>query len=211
MRGLFTLLFASLSTTLSGQGVVPPFQVGHVNPLPGFLASWVPVGGVLHMHLTHLPSDPPSVFYCTATVKLSNFDWDLVCGSYDVLTDTFTPNNEAAALNTSPGREIGLTPHHTWLFAVFERVFAATNLAEAWLASRPATGQPWQIAGQIAPLPLNGSRYGRDGRDGRRAPTRGPSHIRKAMRHQRIANGPIQVVAPNHRTRQQHEYSRAAA
>ena len=139
------LFFASLSTALLGQGVVPPFQIGQVNPLPGFSGAWAPMGGVLHVHLTHLPSDPPSVFYCAVTVRLlwAPYDSDLLCGSYDVLTDTFTPNNEAAALNTT-GREIGMTVHHSGLLAVFDRVNGW-----AWLASRPAIGQPWQVVGQI--------------------------------------------------------------
>ena len=89
-----TLLFASLSTTLSGQGVVPPFQVGQVNPLPGLNAGSVPAASVGSVHMIHLPGDPPNVFYCAASVTGLSATYggagncDLVCGSYDVLTDT---------------------------------------------------------------------------------------------------------------------------
>src|SRR3990172_10926690 len=140
------LCFVSLTTSLMAQGVVPPFQTGQVNPLPGLSAGSLLVGDVTQVHLIHLPNDPPSVFYCALTVRATfspNSNLDLLCGSYDVLTDTFTPNNEAAALNTT-GREIGMTVHHSGLLAVFGRVNGW-----AWLASRPAIGQPWQVVGQI--------------------------------------------------------------
>ena len=158
MRGLFTLLFASLSTTLLGQGVMPPFQVSQVNPLPGLNAGSVPGIEVSHVHMVHLPGDPPSVFYCAAQVTGLPAAYggvggsDFVCGSYDVLMDTFTPNSDAAALNTG-GVETLMKLHHTGLFAVFNRIFASSLFAEAWLASRPATGHPWQIIGRILPLP----------------------------------------------------------
>src|SRR5690606_3950202 len=72
---------------------------------------------------------------------------DLLTGSYDVLTDTFTPNTEAAALNTT-GTEFGMMLHHSGLYAVFDRLPGLP-----WLAARPAVGQPWTIVGQINSLP----------------------------------------------------------
>ena len=145
--GLF--LAASLSAPLPGQGVVPPLEVGRVNPLPGLSQGALPATGILQLHLVHLPGAPANIFYCAATVTgLSPTyggagGYDLLCGSYDVLTDTFTPTGEAAALNT-PSRDAGLMMHHSGRFAVF--VDPAQNV---WLAARPAAGQPWQVRGQI--------------------------------------------------------------
>jgi len=162
MRFLLALLYVAPLAPLLGQGVVPPFQLGQVHPLPGLNAGSVPASEVHLVHMVHLPGDPPSVFYCAAAVAglspayggVGGFN-DLLCGSYDVLTDTFIPNNEAAALNTI-ANDVNMSLHHTGLFAVFERGFASSLMAEAWLVSRPAIGQPWQIVGRIAPLPPQG-------------------------------------------------------
>jgi hypothetical protein len=104
--------------------------------------------------MIHLPTDPPNVFLCGATVgaglppALGGVGGsDVVSGSYDVLADVFTPNGEAAALNTG-GTEFGLMLHHTGLFAVIDRL-----PGQPWLASRTAIGQPWQIVGQFSQLP----------------------------------------------------------
>lgn len=156
MRFLLALLFTSISATLSGQGVVPPFRIGQVSPLPGLNAGSLPGGGsVYHVHMVHLPGDPPSVSYCAVTLLglpssyggAGNFDF--LCGRYDVLTDTFTPNTDAAPLNT-PGDERSLMLHHSGLFAVFDRPVGA-----AWLASRSAIGQPWQPVGPVNLCPCS--------------------------------------------------------
>lgn len=153
MQVLFQLSFlAGFAAALSGQGVVPPFQVGQTNPLPGLNPASVPGSVVSHVHMVHLPADPLNVFYCTATVAGLPASYggagglDFVCGSYDVLTDTFTPNSQAAALNTGAD-ERGLMLHHTGLFAVFDR--GSGTAGGAWLASRLAVGQPWQIVARI--------------------------------------------------------------
>lgn len=138
---------------LLAQGVVPPVQINQVNPLPGLSTPAVPAASVQQVHTVHLPTDPPNVFYVAMTVTglgAANGgvgSSDLLTGRYDVLTDTFTPNNDAAALNTA-SQEFGLMVHSSGLFASFDRLPGAP-----WLASRPALGQPWQIVGQISPIP----------------------------------------------------------
>ncbi|HLU40211.1 MAG TPA: hypothetical protein VK081_12565 [Planctomycetota bacterium] len=113
----------------------------------------MPGSNVQQVHMIHLPSDPPNVFYCALTVSGLQATFggvggtDLLTGSYDVLTDTFTPNTEAAALNTT-GTEFGMMLHHSGLYAVFDRLPGLP-----WLAARPAVGQPWTIVGQINSLP----------------------------------------------------------
>lgn len=149
MRVLVGFLCAGLSAALPGQGVVPPIRIGPQSPQPGLNPGSVPAASVRHVHMVHLPGDPPNVFYCAATVTgLSGAlggagNTDLLCGSYDVLTDTFTPNNEAAALNSTM-REFAMTVHHSGLHAVFDRL-----TFWPWLARRTAVGQPWQIVGPI--------------------------------------------------------------
>lgn len=150
------LALCALAASLIGQGIVPPLVTNTVNPIAGIAAGPVPANDVQQVHFVHLPTDPPNVFYCGLTGNLLSASFggvggtDVVCGSYDVLTDTFTPNNDAAALNTA-GTEFGLTIHSSGLLAVFDRLPGAP-----WLASRTALGQPWQIVGQITGLPSQG-------------------------------------------------------
>jgi hypothetical protein len=150
------LAFCALGASLIAQGVVPPLVTSVVNPFPGLGAGPVPATDVQQVNFVHLPTDPSNVFYCgmTGTALSPSFGGvggtDVLCGSYDVLTDTFTPNNDAAALNTT-GTEFGLTIHSSGLLAVFDRLPGAP-----WLASRPALGQPWQIVGQVSGLPSQG-------------------------------------------------------
>src|SRR5258708_2753645 len=144
----FCLALAALTSSMLAQGVVPPFRISQINPLPGLSAPGIPGSSVQQVNMIHLPSDPLNVFLCSATsVGLPPAfggvgGSDLVTGSYDVLTDTFTPNIEAAALNTA-GTEFGMMIHHSGLHAVFDRLPGPPPLAV-----RPPTGQPWQL---IAP------------------------------------------------------------
>ncbi|MEZ5964898.1 MAG: hypothetical protein R3F56_13745 [Planctomycetota bacterium] len=153
MRTVLLPTLSLLVAPLCAQGVVPPYQVSTTNPLPGLSVPAVPGTNVQQVHFVHLPSDPPNVFLCGLTVAGLGAGFggaggsDLLSGSYDVLTDTFTPNTEAAALNTT-GTEFGLTIHHTGLYAVFDRL-----PGQPWLASRAAVGMPWSIVGQITALP----------------------------------------------------------
>lgn len=150
------LAFCAIAASLIAQGVVPPLVTSVVNPLPGIGAGTVPASDVQQVSFVHLPTDPPNVFYCGMTNSVLSPSYggvggtDVLCGSYDVLTDTFTPNNDAAALNTT-GTEFGLTIHSSGLLAVFDRLPGAP-----WLASRAALGQPWQIVGQFSALPSQG-------------------------------------------------------
>lgn len=151
----FSLVVAALAATpfVAAQGVIPPHQINLTNPLPGISAGGLGVGTIQQVHLVHLPTDPPNVFLSavTATSVPTNLGGvggqDLVTGRYDVLTDTFTPDNLAAAIN-STGTEFGMMLDHTGTFAVFDRLPGFP-----FLASRPNTTAAWQIVGQIAGLP----------------------------------------------------------
>lgn len=154
MRVFLPLTGLVLSASLLAQGAVPPFEILQTNPLPGLsppLGS-VGVAQVQQVCLIHLPSDPPSVYQCGLTVT-SLFSYggvggsDLLAGTYDVTTDTFTPNSEAAALNTA-GTEFGLQIHRSGLLAVFDRLPGPPHLA-----TRTAVGLPWVDVGAINPLP----------------------------------------------------------
>lgn len=138
---------------LAAQGTIPPLVATTTNPWPNLGTGPVPGADVQQVFFQHLAGSPPNVFYCGMTcnsLPAANGGvggTDLLAGTYDVLTDTFTPNNDAAALNTT-GTEFGLTIHSSGLFAVFDRL-----PGQPWLASRSALNQPWQIRGQIAALP----------------------------------------------------------
>jgi hypothetical protein len=130
------------------QGTVPPFVLQVTNPHPNLSAPVIPVSGVAQIQLIHLPGDPPNIYSACMTVYgLGVGAEDLLCGSYDVLTDTLTTNNDAAALNTT-GTDFGLMQHHTGLFAVFDRLPGPPHLA-----TRTAVGQPWVDFGPIGGLP----------------------------------------------------------
>lgn len=153
MRACFTFLTLTLSASLSAQGVLPPFKLGVLNPQPGLSAPNIPGTNIQQVHMIHVPGDLPNVYLCGATISALSATYggvggtDVVTGRYDVLTDIFTPDANAAALNTT-GTEFGLMLHHTGLHAVFDRLPGLP-----WLATRTALGQPWTIAGQIGPLP----------------------------------------------------------
>lgn len=146
------MILAGLTSALSAQGLVPPFQMAQSNRPLGLNAGAVPGIEVRHVDLVHLPGSPPNVFYGSLTVLLlppafgGVARMDLLCGTYDVSTDTFTPNMDAAALNTSAS-EWGMRVHRSGLLAVFDRLNGWP-----WLAARPALGQPWQVVGAIRPL-----------------------------------------------------------
>lgn len=159
MRFRFSIALLALcssllsASALGAQGVVPPFRLNITNPQPGLSTPAIPGTNVQQVYLVHLPSDPPNVYLGALTVAGLSAGFggvgstDLLAGRYDVLTDVFTPNSEAAALNTT-GTEFGLMYHHTGLHAVFDKL-----PGQPWLAARAALNSPWQIVGQITGLP----------------------------------------------------------
>lgn len=153
MRFPSLLAALALCTPLCAQGEVPPPQIGQTNPLPGLKPPAIPGTNVQQVHMIHLPGDAPNVFHTALTVAglpAANGGvggTDLLTGKYDVLTDTFTPNTEAAALNAA-GTEFGLMFHHTGLHAVYDRLPGPPILAK-----RASLGSPWQVVGTITGLP----------------------------------------------------------
>src|SRR5690606_377562 len=149
----FALVSLSLSASLVAQGLVPPHVLPTVNPHPGLSAPAIPGTAIEQVHMIHLPSDPPNVFHCAMTVRTLPASLggvgsaDLVTGKYDALADTFTPDADAAALNTS-GYEFGLTLHHSGLYATFDDI---TNLRPMF-ARRASLSAPWQLVGPITPI-----------------------------------------------------------
>ncbi|MCA8949988.1 MAG: hypothetical protein KDE27_10830 [Planctomycetes bacterium] len=152
MRLLPTLFFAVLVPSLASQGVVSPVHVGNPAAVPGLSAPAVPWVSSVDVRFVHLAGDPPNVYYTTATVTgLSAVaggagGLDVACGRYDVLTDTFVPNNDAAALNT-PGHERDLSLHASGLSGVY-----IDSQSRIVLVSRATLAQPWQVVGPIALL-----------------------------------------------------------
>ncbi len=153
MRSLLPTLFCfAMPTLLVGQGVVPPFTIQQQNTHASLCTPAVPGTGVQQVHMVHLPSDPPQVFLCGLTISglpAANGGvggTDLLSGKYDALTDTFTPDLDAAALNAS-GTEFGLTFHPNGLHCVFDRLPGPPQLA-----SRPNTNSPFVMVGPITGL-----------------------------------------------------------
>ncbi|MGE0145133.1 MAG: hypothetical protein AB7I19_18075 [Planctomycetota bacterium] len=153
MRPLVSYLALSLTPALLAQGVVPPLQITQLNSHPSLSAGSVPGSNVQQVHLVPLPGSPSNQYLVglTAGALQAGFGGvggtDLLTGIYDSLTDTFAPDNLAAALNTS-GTEFGLMISHDGLLAVFDRLPGLPQLA-----TRSAVGAPWSLVGTITGLP----------------------------------------------------------
>lgn len=154
MRILFTAAILTLPITLTAQGSVPPYVLNITNPLATLSPLGIAATTVEQINFVHLPGDPPNVYLagmtCTGLAAANGGagGWDVLSGKYDVLTDTFTPNNEAASLNTS-GTEWGLTFYHTGLYATFDTL----NNNPPMLATRTSLTAPWTVVGPITGLP----------------------------------------------------------
>lgn len=154
MRSCLSLFLALVPSALAAaQGAVPPYALGVTNPFTPLSAPNIPGSTVQQVHMTRQAGDAANVFRCalTCTALSGSFGGiggsDLVTGTYDTVTGVYTPNSEAAAMNTA-GTEFGLMLHHTGLFAVFDLLPGLPQLA-----FRAGLNQPWQMRGTISPLP----------------------------------------------------------
>jgi len=148
------LVPALLASALAAQGTVPPYVVQVTNPHPSLSSPSIPGNAVEQIHLVHLATDPPNVFLCGLTVDGLSAAYgavgnrDLLTGKYDAQTDTFTPDTNAAALNTA-NYEFGLTFHHSGLWATFDDY----TTAGVSLAKRASVNAPWTFVGRVGGLP----------------------------------------------------------
>lgn len=131
------------------QGIVPPFRLGLINPIPGLGSAPIGVASVSNASFARLPGLSPGMFYASLTVTglppaMGGVGWsDLLCGYYDAAADIFTPNSDAAGLNTATHDQF-MSVYHNGLLAVFDR-YGSFPL----LASRTSVSQPWQVVGPI--------------------------------------------------------------
>ncbi len=150
----------SLALNVRSQGTVGPFEPAAPSSPLGLNATTLGVAAVGAMHMVHLSGSPESEFYCAIMVQGLGAgaggagSWDLLCGRYDIATDTFTANSDAAALNTT-GPEGFMKLHHSGLMAVFERPLYL-QYSPPQFATRPTLSSPWQVAGSVWGLPCCG-------------------------------------------------------
>ena len=148
------LCSALLASALAAQGAVPPYVLQVTNPHPNLSAPVIPGTAIEQIHMIHLPTDPPNVFLCGMTIQSLPValggvgSRDLLTGKYDAVTDTFTPDANAAALNTT-NYEFGLTLHHSGLWATFDD-YTTVGVS---LAKRASVGAPWTLVGRLGGLP----------------------------------------------------------
>ena len=153
MRCLVSFAALLLSALATAQGAVPPYTITVTNPFPGLSVPNVPGTDIQQVNFIHLAGDPTNLFRFSMTCSALSGTYggvggtDVVTGTYDCLTNVLTPNNEAAALNTS-GTEFGLMVHHSGLYAVLDRLPGPPQFAY-----RTALGQPWQLRGPVSPIP----------------------------------------------------------
>jgi hypothetical protein len=156
MQRISLSLIAAAAISLSAQAQVGPGVISPSAPSPDLTFSTggqVPASGVAQVSHVVLPKDAAGVWTtCMSVTGLSATygsagGYDLLLGSYDRNTGTYTPNNLAAALNSS-GTEFGLMLDPTGLHAVFDRdagVFYSTRASQG-----VAFGAPVQVAGITA-------------------------------------------------------------
>lgn len=166
MRPHQFLLALAAAALVRGQGAVSPVILATSNPAPGFGGPALPALDPFRIDLVHLPGSPPEQSYCS--ISCSSLPWalggvngrDLLCGTFDAGTGTFTANAEAAALNT-PNHDFDMRVHRSGLYAVMERNFIPPPWQplppEARLCVRAAIGQPWIDLALIGPLPPQGA------------------------------------------------------
>ena len=109
---------------------------------PAANPAFAPLGtGVTQIYLDRLPGDPPGTWTACITQAAT-----LVLGAYDQVNGTFTPTQEAAALNS--GSPFGLMLEPTLgRHAVFDR---STGV---FFATRAAPGMPFTTAAQVTGVP----------------------------------------------------------
>ncbi|MBI5852680.1 MAG: hypothetical protein HZB39_16835 [Planctomycetes bacterium] len=153
MRSLLVVAALAASPSLVAQGLVPPYTIARTNPFPGLSIPAVPGSSVQQVNMIHVPGDLPNVFLCSVTVTLlpaangGRGGTDVLLGRYDVLANTFTASNDAAAMNTT-GTEFGLMLHPSGLYAVVDRLPGPPQLA-----SRPNLTSPFTMVGPVSPIP----------------------------------------------------------
>ncbi|MCA8971278.1 MAG: hypothetical protein KDC95_15915 [Planctomycetes bacterium] len=145
------LLSAGIATA---QGSVGPHALGSLQECVGLGLTKLGVLDAEQINFVQLPSDPPGTYYVSLTVYgLSTARGgagsdDLLTGRYDILTDTFTENLDAAGLNTA-GTEFMLGMHSSGLFAVFDRPGLSLQFA-----SRGSVTSPFVDRGSITGVPF---------------------------------------------------------
>lgn len=160
--GLVSTASASVALTLSAlapaaqvaaQGQVGPGVFDAPTAAAGLSPARLGVQGVHAMHMVRLLEDPPLHWRCALTVdglppsRGGQGGRDLLTGLYDAGQDVFVADGEALPLN-SAGDDSGLSLHASGLLATFERP------GQVLIARRGSLGQPWNIAGVVANLPI---------------------------------------------------------
>ncbi len=104
---------------------------------------------------------------------------DLLMGVYDAAKKTFTPDKNAAFVNSSKS-EFGLTLHHSGLYAYMESAGGGTY--SPYLLSRKSLNSPFSVVGIIQGLPMKQGWW-----DGSLADINGKMNILYVLNHNIVA------------------------
>ncbi len=113
---------------------------------------------------------------------------DLLMGVYDAAKKQFTPDKNAAFINSSKS-EFGLTLHHSGLYAYMES--AGTGTYSPYLLSRKSLNAPFNVVGIIKGLPMSQGWW-----DGSLADIGGKMHILYVLNHNIVA-APLTISGGN--------------
>ena len=189
---ILSLLLFLLSTGICAQGLVAPPKLGKFAKDPLFNAPNVPGKTFSQIHIIPYPGKPGKYIVGMTVNSGLPGAWggkggsDLLCGVYDIRTDKFTPDKNAAFLNSSR-TEFGLTLYHDGLLAYFES--SRSGKYTGYLARRKSLQEPFSIVGPIQGLPKQS--YW----DGSLADVGGRLHLVHVYKHD-IAVSPLDPSKP---------------
>lgn len=163
MRRIGNCLCAALlaAGALAAQGGVAPPHLTAFGPDPLFAIPTLPGTSHMQIHMVPYPGKP-GFFIVGLTVNglpAANggvAGSDLLTGIYDAVSKTFTPDLNAAGLNTASG-EFGLSLHASGLLAAYETTI--NSVYGVQIAQRPDLTSPFKWIGSVANMPANGDGY----------------------------------------------------
>ncbi len=187
MRKLFLvpMMGALLAAGALAQGQVAPPHLNKFGKDPIFNAPNVPGTTFSQIHIIPYPGKPGKfIVAITVASGLPPANGgvggsDFLTGVYDTLTKKFTPDKNAAFLNSSKS-EFGLTLHHSGLYGYMESAGGASYAP--YLVSRKSLSAPFSVVGQIQGLPMKQGWW-----DGSLADINGKMHILYVLNHNIVA------------------------
>ena len=183
---LLPLMGAFLAAGAMAQGNVVPPHLNKFGKDPIFNAPTIPGTTFSQINMIPYPGQPGKfIVGITVASGLPTANGgvggaDFLMGVYDAAKKQFTPDKNAAFLNSGKS-EFGLTFHHSGLYAYMESDGAGTY--SPYLVSRKSLNAPFSVVGVIKGLPMAQGWW-----DGSLADIGGQMHIIYVLNHNLVAS-----------------------